>query len=135
MSATRRAPARIPIASDAENQGKGLLPAEHGHARRGAGLRAVQASSARAAATRVYCSCRCDVADGDPPEPDFNFCTCPSGFTCSELRDDLKLGAAQQLTGKYCVKDDTAYQNTDAATCTVSGALDASCSGVQAAGG
>ena len=93
------------------------------------------ASSARSAANSVYCSCRCDVADGDPPEPDFNFCTCPSGFTCSELRDDLKLGAAQQLTGKYCVKDDTAYQNTDAATCTVSGALDASCSGVQAAGG
>jgi hypothetical protein len=88
-------------------------------------------TSPRSAASTVYCSCRCDVADGDPPEPDFNFCTCPSGFTCTELRDDLDLGTNKQLTGKYCVMNGTDYESSQAATCTVNGALDTSCSGVQ----
>src|SRR5262249_17842881 len=47
------------------------------------------AHSKRDAAAAVYCSCRCGVADGDPAEPDFDFCTCPSGFTCSQIRFDL----------------------------------------------
>jgi hypothetical protein len=73
------------------------------------------AASNRDAAQTVYCSCRCDVADGDPPEPDFEFCACPGGFTCSQIRSDLALGDPQ-LTGKYCVKDGTAFGAT-APTC------------------
>lgn len=93
------------------------------------------AKSPRSATNSVYCSCRCGVADGDPPEPDFDFCTCPSGFSCTEVRDDLKLGKHNELTGKYCVMDNTVFKDSDTATCTVSGALDSSCSGIQGVGG
>ncbi len=86
-------------------------------------------TSPRAAASAVYCSCRCDVADGDPSEPDFNFCACPSGFTCTQLRADLDL-SDPLLTGKYCVKDGTAYKPADAGTCTVAGNTDAPCVGL-----
>ena len=69
----------------------------------------------RDAASAVYCSCRCGVADGDPPEPDFNFCTCPGGFTCSEIRPDFGLtGADKQLNGRYCIKEGSAFTNTAA---------------------
>ncbi len=83
----------------------------------------------RDAESAVYCSCRCAVADGDPPEPDFNFCACPSGFSCSEIRPDLNLGDAQ-LTGKYCIRDGSAFDST-AETCGfVAGNHDAPCAGV-----
>jgi hypothetical protein len=88
-------------------------------------------TSKRAAATSVYCSCRCDVADGDPPEPDYNFCTCPTGFTCTQLRSDLLLGDPL-ATGKYCVIDGTAYEPSDAAACTVAGNAESPCVGLSA---
>lgn len=61
----------------------------------------------RDAPNAVYCSCRCGVAEGEPEDPNFNFCECPEGFECSELRKDIGLGDSQ-LTGKYCVKAGTA---------------------------
>jgi hypothetical protein len=91
------------------------------------------ATGKRDAAQAVYCSCRCGVADGDPPEPDFNFCTCPSGFTCSELRPDFHLtgGADAELNGKYCMKDGTEF--TGPASCGfVQGNHDAPCKGINA---
>jgi hypothetical protein len=85
------------------------------------------ADGQRDAAGAVYCSCRCDVADGAPPEPDFNFCACPSGYTCSEIRPDLDLGDAE-LTGKYCIKAGSAF--TSSTTCGASPGNHASpCSG------
>lgn len=59
----------------------------------------------RDAANSVYCSCRCGVAEGQPEDENFNFCECPDGFVCAEVRPDVGLGD-KQLTGKYCVKAD-----------------------------
>ncbi len=63
------------------------------------------ASGLRDAANSVYCSCRCGVAEGQPEDENFNFCECPDGFQCAEVRPDVGLGD-KQLTGKYCVKND-----------------------------
>lgn len=62
----------------------------------------------RDADNAVYCSCRCGVAEGEPEDPNFNFCTCPDGFECSEIRKNVGLGDLK-ITGKYCIKLDTAY--------------------------
>lgn len=62
----------------------------------------------RDAAQAVYCSCRCDVADGEPDDPNFNFCECPTGYSCSQIRPNVGLGD-KQLTGKYCIKEGTAF--------------------------
>lgn len=62
----------------------------------------------RDANSSVYCSCRCGVADGEPDDPDFNFCDCPDGFECSEIRRNVGLGD-EQIAGKYCIKKGTAY--------------------------
>jgi hypothetical protein len=62
----------------------------------------------RDAAQAVYCSCRCDVADGEPADPNFNFCECPTGYTCSQIRPNVGLGD-KQLTGKYCIKEGTVF--------------------------
>ncbi len=60
----------------------------------------------RPADDAVYCSCRCGVAEGEPEDENFNFCDCPEGYVCAELRKNLGLGD-QQLTGKYCVREGT----------------------------
>lgn len=65
--------------------------------------------SNRNAEQAVYCSCRCGVAEGQPDDPDFNFCECPTGFTCSEIRKDVGLGDPF-ITGKYCIKESTEFQ-------------------------
>jgi hypothetical protein len=62
----------------------------------------------------VYCSCRCDG-----PDPNARYCDCPSGYACTELVEDLGLGAGQ-LAGSYCVKDGTRYneqRDRGGATC------------------
>jgi hypothetical protein len=69
------------------------------------------ANSNRDATQAVYCSCRCGVADTDPPEPNFNFCSCPTGYSCVELVPDVGLGDAE-LTGKYCIKTGSDYKGT-----------------------
>jgi hypothetical protein len=65
-------------------------------------------STTRDADNAVYCTCRCGVAEGAPEEPDFDFCSCPDGFECSEIRKNFGLGD-QTVTGKYCIRRDTAY--------------------------
>lgn len=88
--------------------------------------------SHRNAEDAVYCSCRCcpkccgpDVPAGEPCEkdkslcgeacdPNFNYCDCPQGFSCTEIRKNVGLGDAQ-LTGAYCIRDNTEYLN--AASC------------------
>jgi hypothetical protein len=67
-------------------------------------------TSKRDAAQAVYCSCRCDVADGQPADPNFNFCECPTGYTCSQIRPFVGLGDAN-LSGKYCIKEGTEFVN------------------------
>ena len=62
----------------------------------------------RDAVQAVYCSCRCAVADGEPEDPNFNFCECPTGYSCEQIRPNVGLGD-KQLTGKYCVKEGTAF--------------------------
>lgn len=66
------------------------------------------ADATRDAENAVYCTCRCGVAEGEPDEPDFDFCTCPDDFECSEIRKNVGLGD-QELSGKYCIRRDTAY--------------------------
>lgn len=79
--------------------------------------------SPRAADQAVYCSCRCDVADGEDPDPNFNFCECPTGYTCSQIRPNVGLGDVQ-LTGKYCIKEGTDFalkENQESSCGTVQG--------------
>ncbi|HSC87667.1 MAG TPA: hypothetical protein VLC09_10370 [Polyangiaceae bacterium] len=57
----------------------------------------------RTADDAVYCSCRCAG-----PDEGARYCSCPSGFQCVELVDDLGLGKGQ-LAGSYCIKDETEY--------------------------
>ncbi|WP_437593177.1 hypothetical protein [Sorangium sp. So ce1000] len=70
-------------------------------------------NSNRNAQQAVYCSCRCGVADGEPDDPNFNFCDCPQGFTCSEIRPNVGLGDPN-ITGKYCIKQGTQFENEGA---------------------
>jgi hypothetical protein len=67
-----------------------------------------EASSTRNAEKSVYCSCRCGVAEGEADDPNFNFCECPQGFTCSEIRKNVGLGD-EKITGKYCIKQGTEW--------------------------
>src|SRR5262249_11825902 len=85
--------------------------------------------SKRNADQAVYCSCRCDVAEGAEKDPNFNFCTCPTGFSCEEIRPDVGLGDPQ-ITGKYCIKSDTLFDETSL-TCFVDGHRGTSCQGNQ----
>lgn len=86
--------------------------------------------SHRSADQAVYCSCRCGVADGAKDlEPDFNFCECPTGFSCEQVRPDVGIGD-HLLTGKYCLKDDTKFSGNQLTECTtVVGHIDPTCQG------
>jgi len=53
----------------------------------------------------VYCSCRCAG-----PDPSARYCSCPSGFVCEPLVDDLGLGEKGQLAGSYCIRSGTRYE-------------------------
>lgn len=64
----------------------------------------------RQANQAVYCSCRCAG-----PDPNANYCECPSGFSCVELVDDIGLGKGQ-LAGSYCVKNGTKYEGANTAS-------------------
>lgn len=86
----------------------------------------------RAAEAAVYCSCRCGPAgtpcdDANPcteagkeckngacvtagEADNFNYCTCPDEFECAEIRKNVGLGD-KQLTGKYCIKTGTNYDD------------------------
>lgn len=62
----------------------------------------------RRADSAVYCSCRCDG-----PDANARYCECPSGFTCTELIPDLRLGSGGQISGSYCIKDGTQFNPTN----------------------
>jgi hypothetical protein len=66
-----------------------------------------QCSGTRSAQNAVYCSCRC-LGPTDTVDTNFNYCTCPSGFTCTELRSNIGLGDPE-LAGSYCIMTGTAY--------------------------
>jgi hypothetical protein len=61
----------------------------------------------RTADKTVYCSCRC--ADINGSQSGGNFCTCPDGFTCTQLVSSLSAQSDQGLTGAYCIKNGTAF--------------------------
>lgn len=66
--------------------------------------------SDRTAANAVYCSCRCANIDGQTNDG-ANYCTCPSGFTCSQLVSPIGNSNAL-LTGAYCIKQHTEYNKS-----------------------
>jgi hypothetical protein len=85
--------------------------------------------SNRSADQAVYCSCRCGIADDAAPEPNFNFCECPTGFSCSQVRPDVGIGDPL-LAGKYCIKDATEFKDNALTECGhVDGFKDATCEG------
>jgi hypothetical protein len=115
------------------------------------------ATSKRDAQNAVYCSCRCCVpccdssvkdqmtADsqgcsldvsicGPACDPNFNYCTCPSGFTCTGIRTNVGLGD-NQLAGAYCIKQGSAYIGDLGANCgkVVGFGADMSCKGTPTA--
>ncbi|MBN2192954.1 MAG: hypothetical protein JW751_09065 [Polyangiaceae bacterium] len=65
--------------------------------------------AARQANDTVYCSCRCANAEGKTDDG-ANYCDpCPSGYTCTQLIDDLGLGN-EQLAGAYCIRNGTKFE-------------------------
>lgn len=66
--------------------------------------------SRRDAENAVYCSCRCGPPEENPSDEDegFNFCECPDGYACEEIRPNVGLGDPL-LAGKYCIKEGTKY--------------------------
>ncbi|MFT3771948.1 MAG: hypothetical protein QM820_41610 [Minicystis sp.] len=105
--------------------------------------------SKRNADNAVYCSCRCcpkccdDLPAGSTEacekdktlcgtacDPNFNYCTCPTGFTCSEIRKNVGLGDAQ-LTGSYCILEKTEYSGPQCGS--VAGVVGEGCIGSPAA--
>jgi hypothetical protein len=71
----------------------------------------------RTADRAVYCSCRCANVDGRTDDG-ANYCTCPDGFTCTQLVSAIP-NIAAELTGAYCIKNNTAFDPTNscAAAC------------------
>lgn len=69
--------------------------------------------SNRTAADAVYCSCRCANVAGQTNDG-FNYCTCPSGFTCTQLVSSIGGNENQGLTGAYCIKNGTAFDPNQA---------------------
>lgn len=94
-------------------------------------------TSLRDAPNAVYCSCRCGLAEGEDPDApenaNFNFCECPKGFECKEIRKNVGLGDPL-ISGKYCIKETTEYQ--DETRCgTVQGFHASFCKGTPPTGG
>jgi hypothetical protein len=75
----------------------------------------------------VYCSCRC-LREGDTDDGVSNYCDCPTGFSCTEIRKDVGLGDPL-LTGSYCIKDGSEF--IDASKCgKVEGFVGGACEGL-----
>lgn len=72
-----------------------------------------ESASNRDAENAVYCSCRCGPPEENPDAADdnFNFCDCPDGYVCEEIRPNVGLGDPL-LAGKYCIKEGTQYTVT-----------------------
>jgi hypothetical protein len=106
-------------------------------------------ASFRDATNAVYCSCRCCApcctgsetpTNSNPPcstdmstcgsmcDPNFNYCSCPSGFTCSDIRPNVGLGDTE-LAGAYCIKTGSAYGTTSTCGNVAGNADPANCQG------
>jgi hypothetical protein len=68
----------------------------------------------RTADKAVYCSCRCQNVNGLTNDG-ANYCTCPDGFSCTQLVTSIGSGD-QGLTGGYCVKNGAGYDVNSACT-------------------
>ena len=60
----------------------------------------------RRAEDTVICSCRCNG-----PDPDAEYCTCPTGMECVELVRPLGLGS-DDVAGSYCIVEGTAHDDS-----------------------
>ena len=66
---------------------------------------------------------------GTACDPNFNYCDCPNGYTCTGIRTNVGI-ADPELTGAYCVKTGSAF-TTDATCGNVVGYVDpTSCKGL-----
>jgi hypothetical protein len=61
----------------------------------------------------VYCSCRCANVNGGTNDG-ANYCTCPSGFTCTPLYSSI--APTPPFAASYCVKDGT-QNDAGSSTC------------------
>jgi hypothetical protein len=66
----------------------------------------------RTAAAAVYCSCRCANVDGQTNDG-ANYCSCPTGFSCTQLVSSVGPGTDPGLVGAYCIKSNTAFDPND----------------------
>lgn len=64
--------------------------------------------SSRNSTYAVYCSCRCGPPEGEPEDENADYCKCPAGFECHEIRKNLGIGDPD-LPGKYCIRQGSAY--------------------------
>ena len=62
----------------------------------------------RSADNSVYCSCRCQNLQGQTNDG-ANYCTCPDGFSCTQLVTSIGAGDTG-LTGGYCTKNNTDFK-------------------------
>lgn len=58
------------------------------------------------------CDCSVDECEQEEGDPNFNYCDCPDGFVCSEIRKDVGI-SDPQLTGSYCIKQNTQFKSVD----------------------
>jgi hypothetical protein len=56
----------------------------------------------RQTANAVYCSCRCQNAEGKTDDGEV-YCGCPDGYVCQQLVTQISSGNAN-LAGGYCIK-------------------------------
>ena len=68
----------------------------------------------RTADKAVYCSCRCQNSDKRTDDGAV-YCECPDGFTCTQVVSNIP-GSDRQLSGGYCVKEDTNFDPANACT-------------------
>ncbi len=87
----------------------------------------------RTAKKTVYCSCRCANVDGQTNDG-ANYCTCPSGFSCTQLVTSIGSGIDANLTGAYCIMSGSDYDpgNSCQASCDPSAGNCGSAPGVAA---
>jgi len=62
----------------------------------------------RRATDTVYCSCRCANINGSTDDGAV-YCSCPDGFSCTQLYSSIGGSANQGLTGAYCIRAGTEY--------------------------
>jgi hypothetical protein len=79
-------------------------------------LEVVPQDSTRRPSDSVYCSCRCANVDGSKDDG-ARYCECPSGYDCEKLIEFNLEGGKAQLTGYYCIKQGTRFDNFPGPDC------------------